>query len=212
MPSTRLFNGAPCTINCCCLLLPLPLCCWGYQGASDVGCDPPNGGKPGDRANWGCSARSNGGQHGRRLMHGQQEREGETQAFKAQDNDSKCNCKNNRKSDLYWISAREITQHVLPPVLATGVPSDCTGYTPNTTTRVYGYGTTTQDGRSTHNWPGFTIEARVSRCDSAGHNHMQSPLFHWCQCSFSVLLSSIALSNQCQAMCSTASCHCALKQ
>lgn len=62
----------------------------------------------------------------------------------------------NKFYDTYYISARELSQHVLP---ATPATVGC--YPTDVTTRVYGYGTTTKDGKSTHNWPGFTIEAQV---------------------------------------------------
>lgn len=56
--------------------------------------------------------------------------------------------------DIYNISARPLTQNVLPTTLGA-----CGTWAP---TRVFGYGTVGPSG-PTHNWPGFTIEARRNR-------------------------------------------------
>ncbi|WIA31354.1 hypothetical protein OEZ86_002255 [Tetradesmus obliquus] len=60
--------------------------------------------------------------------------------------------------DQYNISAREILQAVLPPVLPANAPPECAGYDLTAKTRVWAYGTDA-GGSSTHNWPSYTIEA-----------------------------------------------------
>lgn len=63
--------------------------------------------------------------------------------------------------DEYRISAREVEQRVLPPVVDAGAAASCPGYTPGLT-KIFAYGTVTSNGKSTHSWPAYTIEARVS--------------------------------------------------
>lgn len=62
-------------------------------------------------------------------------------------------------SDNYEISVRKIDQaKVLPSKSST-----CANYPANPVTTVFAYGAKKPDGTgTTHNWPGSTIEARVS--------------------------------------------------